>query len=131
MTNLDQSALDVALAYYRAWTGHDFEQAMTYIAEDIVCEAPAGRIEGTAAFAAFMGPFAQIVTDSTLLAAFGDRQTAVLMYDTNTVPVAGAPGAECLTVRDGRITHIRIIFDRLPFDAARKAAITASTGSNR
>jgi hypothetical protein len=47
------------------------------------------------------------------------------MYDTETVPVASAPGAECLTVRDGTITHIRIIFDRAPFEAARRAS-TAS-----
>ena len=26
-------ALDTALAYYQAWTSHDFERAMTYIAE--------------------------------------------------------------------------------------------------
>ncbi|MGI8728586.1 MAG: hypothetical protein ACR2LK_01060 [Solirubrobacteraceae bacterium] len=46
----------------------------------------------------------------------------MLMYDTDTVPVHDAPGAECLTVRDGKINHMRIIFDRLPFDAARQAA---------
>ena len=36
-----EDALEVALSYYRAWTGHDFEQAMNYIADDIVCDAPA------------------------------------------------------------------------------------------
>jgi hypothetical protein len=46
----------------------------------------------------------------------------VLVYDTATVPVAAAPGAERLTVRDGKISHMRIIFDRLPFDTARRAA---------
>jgi hypothetical protein len=30
---------------------------MTYVAEDIVCQAPAGRLDGTAAFRGFMGPF--------------------------------------------------------------------------
>ena len=56
------------------------------------------------------------------LAAFGDERTAVLMYDTDTVPVKDAPGAECLTVEDGKIVAMRIVFDRLPFDAARRAA---------
>lgn len=36
------------------------------------------------------------------------------MYDTDTVPVNGAPGAECLKVVDGKVVHIRIIFDRKP-----------------
>lgn len=122
MPDTSSPALDIALAYHRAWTSHDFDQAMTYIAEDIVCDAPSGRLEGTEAFRAFMGPFVQIVTASNLIAAFGDDKTALLMYDTETVPVKIAPGAECLTIRNGKITHIRIVFDRVPFDAARRAA---------
>ena len=37
-----------------------------------------------------------------MLAAFGDDETALIMYDTETVPVKSAPGAECVTVQDGR-----------------------------
>ena len=120
MTEQTSAALGTALAYHRAWTSHDFDQAMTYIAENIVCQAPAGRIDGAEAFRAFMEPFSQILTASKLLAAFGDETTAVLMYDADTVPVQDAPGAECLTVAAGKITHMRIIFDRLPFDQARR-----------
>ena len=47
--------------------------------------------------------------------------TSPVMYDTETVPVASAPGAECVTVTDGKITYSRFVFDQLPFDAARKA----------
>ena len=121
MTDGDR-ALDTALAYYQAWTSHDFERAMTYIAEDIICQAPAGTLEGAEAFRGFMEPFAQILTRSDLIAAFGDHQKAVVMYDTDTAPVSNAPGAECVTVSDGKITHMRIIFDRLPFEQARRAA---------
>jgi ketosteroid isomerase-like protein len=42
------------------------------------------------------------------------------MYDTETVPVKSAPGAEFVTVEDGKITSSRIIFDRAPFEAARR-----------
>lgn len=122
MTDSSEAALETALAYHRAWTGHDFERAMTYIAEDIVCLAPSGRLVGAEAFRGFMGPFVDILTDSTLIGAFGDDEKAVLIYDTDTVPVKDAPGAECLTVREGEIVHMRIIFDRLPFDATRRAA---------
>ena len=58
------AALDTALAYYRAWTCHDFDKAMTYVAEDIVCQAPAGRLDGAAAFRGFMRPFVRILTRS-------------------------------------------------------------------
>ena len=73
------AALDVALAYHRSWTSRDFDRAMTYIAEDIVCQAPAGRLEGAEAFRAFMEPFSQILTGSSLIAAFGDDAKAVLI----------------------------------------------------
>jgi hypothetical protein len=69
-----------------------------------------------------MRPFVQILTGSTMIAAFGDDTTAVVVYDTQTVPVASAPAAECVTVTGGKITYSRFIFDRAPFNAARQAA---------
>lgn len=124
MTDNNGAALQTALAYHQAWTAHDFEQAMTSIADDIVCRTPAGRLDGADAFRGFMGPFVQILTRSHLVAAFGDDTTAVLMYDADTVPVTDAPGAECLTVKDGKISHMTIVFDRMPFEMARRAATT-------
>lgn len=114
-------ALDVARAYYGAWTSKNIDTAMSYVAEDIVCDAPAGRIEGAAAYRQFLAPFAGMLLDSHLIAAFGDDTTAVLVYDTRTPPVASGPGAECVTVTDGKITYNRFIFDRLPFEQARPA----------
>lgn len=128
MTTQGGAALDTALAYHRAWTGGDFEEAMTYVADDIVCMAPTGQLAGAAAFRRFMEPFAQMLTSSELLAAFGDDTTAVLMYDTNTTLVADAPGAEWLEVVDGRILQMRIVFDRAPFEAARRAQREAAGG---
>lgn len=122
---MHSTALETALAYHRAWTSGDFERAMTYIADDIVCDAPAGRLTGAETFRGFMGPFAQILLTAQVRAAFGDDANAVVVYDTETRPVASAPGAEHVVVQDGRITHMRIIFDRAPFDAARAAAASA------
>jgi ketosteroid isomerase-like protein len=119
MTNPTSPALQVALAYYHAWTDKDMDRAMTYIAQDIVCDAPAGRIEGAGAYREFMGPFTQILKRAEMIAAFGDEEKAVVVYDTETVPVKSAPAAECVTVKDGKITYSRFIFDRAPFQAAR------------
>ena len=111
-------ALEVALSYYQAWTEHDFDRAMSFIAGDIVCDAPAGLIEGADAFRAFMGPFSQIVTRSELIGAFGDDDSALVMYGTDTLPVQNAPGAEYVTVTDRKIGYMRIIFDSAPFETA-------------
>ena len=121
MTEKPSPALQVALAYHQAWTSKDLDQAMNYISEDISCDAPAGRIKGAEAYRAFMAPFVQILADAHMIAAFGDEDTALVMYDTETVPVKSAPGAECVTVKDGKIIHSRLLFDRAPFEAARKA----------
>jgi len=115
-------ALDVLLAYHQAWTTHDMDTAMRYVADDVVVLAPAGRIDGAKGFREFMEPFSRIVTRYQRVAAFGDERTAVIVYDTDTVPVTDAPGAEAVTVADGRISWMRIIFDRAPFAAARAAA---------
>jgi hypothetical protein len=52
-------ALDVALAYHYAWTGHDLDKAMSYIADDIICDAPAGRLVGASAYREFRSSPAQ------------------------------------------------------------------------
>jgi hypothetical protein len=117
-----QEALATSLAYYHAWTAKDFDRAMSLIADDIVCDSPGGRLTGADAFRGFMEPFTKIVTRTELIAAFGNQRTALLMYDTDTVPVSHAPGAECHTVENGKITHVTIIFDRQPFTEARAAA---------
>jgi hypothetical protein len=127
MTEPKGPALDVALAYYRAWTGHDLDKAMSYIADDIVCDAPAGRLEGATAYRDFMGPFVQILKGSDLVTAYGDDEKAVVMYNTETVLVKSAPGAECVTVENRKITRSLFIFDRAPFDAARKAQADAAS----
>jgi len=117
-----KNALDTAREYYHAWSGGDFEAAMQLVAPDIVCHAPAGQVEGAQAFRAFMGPFAAMVQSSSLVAAYGDDEQAVLIYETATPLVADAPGAELHRVTNGRITELRLLFDRLPFHLARNTA---------
>ena len=114
-------ALQIALAHHRAWTGRDIDTAMTYIADDVVLDAPAGRLTGVRAYREFLEPFAgRFLIRAEMVAAFGDDRTALLMYDTETVPAKSAPAAECATVRDGRIVYNRFIFDRVPFEEFRR-----------
>ena len=81
-----------------------------------------GRIRG------FMEPFTHILQRAELLGAFGDETHALVMYDTDTVPVQHAPGAEYVTVSGDKITNMVIVFDRLPFETARQAAAKTSAG---
>ena len=122
MTETTSPALRTALAYYQAWTSHDLDKAMSYTAGDIVCDAPTGRLEGAEAYRGFLGPFVQILTSATMIAAFGDDQTRAGHVRHPNRAGKSAPAAECVTVTDGKITYSRFVFDRAPFDAARNAA---------
>jgi len=99
-----------------AWTHKDLDRAMTYIAENILCDTPAGRVRGAGAYRAFMAPFMQLLTNATIIAAFGNDQTAMLMYDTKTVPARPVPAAECVTVEHDKITRSWFVVDRALFE---------------
>jgi hypothetical protein len=88
-------ALATALAYHQAWTSHNLDQAMTYIADDITCDAPGGRISGAQQYRDFLGGFMTQLTGVETVAAFGDDTTAVLFYYPRTARVSDAPTAEC------------------------------------
>jgi hypothetical protein len=50
-----------------------------------------------------MAPFVEILIGSDPIAGFGDETIALVMYDTETLPVKSAPAAECVTVIDDKI----------------------------
>jgi ketosteroid isomerase-like protein len=118
MTEHQGRALQVALAYYEAWASKDLEGTMSFIADDIVCDAPAGRIEGARAYRGFLESFFKLLKRAELIASFGDDKTAMLLYDNETVPVPSAPSAAHFTVEEGKVTRVRFIFDRVPYEAA-------------
>jgi hypothetical protein len=60
-----------ALAYHRA---------LSYIADDITCDAPRARISGAQPCRDFLGGFMAQLTAVQTVAALGDDTTAVLFY---------------------------------------------------
>jgi SnoaL-like domain len=108
-------ALATALAYHRAWTSNNLDQAMTYIADNITCDAPGARISGAGQYRDFLGGFMTRLAGVQTIAAFGDDATAVLFYYPHTANVSDAPTAECFTVTSGKITRSVLVFDRPSF----------------
>jgi hypothetical protein len=108
-------ALATALAYHQAWTSYDLDQAMSYIADGISCDAPGAQISGPQQYRDFLGRFMAQLTGVETVAAFGDDTTAVLFYYPHTANVSDAPTAECFTVADGKITRSVLVFDRPSF----------------
>jgi hypothetical protein len=112
--------LDVAMAYHRAWTSKNVDDALSYVADDITCDSPTGRLQGTEQYRPFLANFAPIVKGYDMIAALGDEDTAILVYDLHTIPVSSGLVCECFTVSQGRITRNRLIFDQTPYTAARQ-----------
>jgi len=116
----ESPALAVALAYHRAWTSKNVDEALSHVSDDIVCDAPGGKMRGIDQYRPFLANFVPIVTGYDMIAALGDTETAVLVYDLHTIPVSSGLTCECLTVKDNQITSNRLIFDRTPYTAARQ-----------
>lgn len=108
-------ALRTALAYHQAWTSQNLDQAMTYIADDVTCDAPGAPVSGAQQYRDFLRRFMTQLTGVETMAAFGDDTTAVLFYYPQTANARDVPAAECFTVTGGKITRSVLIFDRPSF----------------
>lgn len=117
MSNSSSPALHVALAYYGAWRNRDHATAMNVVADNVVSETPFGLIEGGAALHESESQFAGMLKGATLVAAFGDEKTALLMYYTHTHPVPSVLSSKLFTVENGKITAIKALFDKSVFAA--------------
>lgn len=109
------TALDTVLDYHRAWTAGDVDQAMTRVADDIVCHAPGGDLVGKDAYRGFLAGFAPHLTGLSDVASFVDGDRVALFYYPHTAVTSTAPAAEYFTLRDGDIAESVLVFDRLSF----------------
>jgi len=115
MSSSDSAALKVSEACYRAWTGGQIDKALTYLAENVVIEAPNGRFDGHDGFVKFAGDFAQMLSGVTLRTALGDDTNAVLFCDLEFTFGAHSLTAQHDVVRGGKITSQTFVWDQLPF----------------
>lgn len=115
------TALTIARAYVEAWTSGDAEKALSLVADDVVCEAPSGRIEGIDGYRRFLAPFVGRMLRGEVLDVLGHDTRAVTVYSVDLPFVRNLHGAEHLTVTGGRISHVISVFDMSPMLAARAA----------
>jgi len=63
-----------------------------------------------------------MLRDATLIASYGDDNTALLMYDTHTLPVPSVLSAKYFVVNNGKITAMKALFDKSVFAEAQGAS---------
>ena len=109
------SAYDIVKKYHHAWTSGDVEQAMECVADDIICHAPGGDLEGKAVYQEFIGAFAPSLIGIGDIAEFTAGDRVALFYYPQTAATSTVPAAELFTVREGKIVESVLIFDRLSY----------------
>ena len=114
MTATTGTAQKIATEYLRAWLAGDVEKALSFIAEDVVCEAPNGVIQGIAGYRQFLEPFATARVSGTVLDVLGDDGRAATVYTVETPFAKDFRGMEYVTVEDAKIVRVISVFDRLP-----------------
>jgi len=115
---MDDETLALVRAYFRAWTNHDFDAAISRLSDDLEVEVPINAYPTKASFADALTAFGGMVHGVVLLAELSGRDEAMLLYDMVIPQIGPLRVAEHFTVADGRITRIRQVHDTAALRAA-------------
>lgn len=102
---------EVAKAFIEAWAAGDMDTVAGYLADDAQFRGPLASAEGADEVLRTIGPFAELVTDVTVIAAVGDDERAMVMYDMTTAPFGVLRAVDCVVVSDGKIKSDTLVFD--------------------
>jgi len=121
--------LAVVRAYLdAAYTRHDIAAATSYLAEDLVFDGPFAHCTSAQAFIPGLTGWAENVTGLRMIAAFGDNEQALVMYDVITAPYGTLSSASHVIVRNGKIQvrNGKIQTETLVFDTTAVRTARAS-----
>lgn len=132
MSTTNQTPLAIANAYLDAYTSNDIRTAAKHLAEDMEFHGPFVHCTSAKEFIGDghgpgLATWAKTVTGIRIVAAFGDHEQALVMYELDTRPFGTLPTASRFTVKDGKIQTETTLFDPTPIHAARAAAQAPSS----
>jgi hypothetical protein len=103
--------LEVAVAFTKAWTSHDVEEAAKYVAKDVVFDGPMQQSKGSEAYVKGLTKLSEGVSKYKLIDAFGDEKHVLMMYDLTMVPGVVLTCAKYLAISAGKIHRDKLTFD--------------------
>ena len=119
MTQAESAA--IARTYIEAVGAHDLETVGGLLSDDLAAVFAGGTI-GKQEWIAALARLLPALLRNEVREVFADGDRACVVYDFVTDTPAGAvPCVELVTVRDGRITAIELIFDRVAFAPVNEA----------
>ncbi len=114
------TASEVFNDYLSAFESGDMDRARALVADDFSFEGPMLQVDGKDAFFEAVSDLASIIKGHTILKQFEDGDDVCSIYDFEIETPAGAGSvtmSEWCTVRDGRLTSARLVFDTAAFNA--------------
>jgi|SRR5215831_8912356 len=108
---MTSTALKTVRDYFNAWNSNNFEKAASCLSEHIVIETPINSYSTKNQFMEAVKFTAEAVSSLQLLAEFGNKDEAILLYDMTLSPIGSLRIAEYFKVEDEKITMIRHIHD--------------------
>ncbi|MFE4467340.1 nuclear transport factor 2 family protein [Leifsonia sp. NPDC056824] len=119
MTQAESAA--IARTYIEAVGAHDLATVGGLLSDELAAVFAGGTI-GKQEWIAALDRLLPALVRNEVREVFGDGDRACVVYDFVTDTPAGAvPCVEVVTVRDGRITDIELIFDRVAFAPVNEA----------
>lgn len=115
----ETTAYDIVMNYHRAWTSGNIDKAMTYVSDDIVCNAPGVTLDGKHHYREYLAGFAPRLTGIGDIAEFANDNRIALFYYPQTAVTRTAAAAEYFTVENGQIVSSVLVFDRLSYGPAK------------
>jgi len=102
-------------AYHQAWTTGDIDVAMSHLSDDVRCVAPGEGVRTKQDWRAYLAGFQPMLTGAPEHARMARGEQVAVWYYPQTASTSTALASELFTVRGGRITDIRLTFDRLSY----------------
>lgn len=102
----------IVTRYHDAWTGGDMEAARGCLADELDFQGSIDAYHNADDFIAALTAFQKMVRRVTVVQSLFSERGAALLYDCETTGPAGTiTTAEFFTLRGGKITSIRLVFD--------------------
>jgi hypothetical protein len=102
----------VVSGYHQAWTKGEMEKARTFLADALDFQGSIDRFQRADEFMGALNMFQKMLRKVDLIQSLFSEGEAALLYDCDTMTPAGViRTAEFFTVKGGKITSIRLVFD--------------------
>lgn len=109
-----QDAGTVVASYFDVWKKNDFSKMRTFVADDVTCVGPMGKVDNADDYLQGIEGLSKIKTDIVIQKMFVDGPDVLTWYDLHTSEAGSLPVANWNHVEHGTITRTRVTFDPRP-----------------